>query len=92
MAVAKFWIHISPDEQLKRFKERERVVYKQFKITEEDWRNRKKMPAYREAVEEMLARCTAPDATWTVVAGNDKRFARVQILRAIADRLERALG
>ncbi len=92
MAVAKFWIHISADEQLKRFKERERVVYKQFKITNDDWRNRKKMPAYREAVEEMLARCTAPDASWTVVAGNDKRFARVQILRAIADRLERALG
>ncbi|MCE9600882.1 MAG: polyphosphate:AMP phosphotransferase [Gemmatimonadetes bacterium] len=92
MAVAKFWIHISADEQLKRFKERERVVYKRFKITDEDWRNRKRMPAYREAVEEMLARCTAPDATWTVVAGNDKRFARVQILRAIADRLERALG
>ena len=91
VAVAKFWIHISADEQLKRFKERERVVYKQFKITAEDWRNREKMPAYREAVEEMLARCTAPDATWTVVAGNDKRFARVQILRAIADRLERAL-
>lgn len=92
MAVAKFWIHISAEEQLKRFKERERVVYKQFKITDEDWRNRKKMPAYREAVEEMLARCTTPDATWTVVAGNDKRFARVQILRTIAERIERALG
>ena len=91
-AVAKFWIHISADEQLKRFKERERVVYKQFKITNDDWRNRKKMPAYRVAVEEMLARCTAPDASWTVVAGNDKRFARVQILRAIAERVERALG
>ncbi len=91
MAVAKFWIHISPEEQLKRFKERERVVYKQFKITDDDWRNRKKMPAYREAVEEMLARCSAPEAPWTVVAGNDKRFARVQILRAIAERLERAL-
>ena len=91
MAVAKFWIHISPDEQLKRFKERERVAYKQFKITDEDWRNRKKMPAYREAVEEMLTRCEAPAAPWTVVAGNDKRFARVQIVRAIADRIERAL-
>ena len=68
------------------------IPHKHWKINDEDWRNRKKMPAYREAVEEMLARCTAPDATWTVVAGNDKRFARVQILRAIADRLERALG
>jgi polyphosphate:AMP phosphotransferase len=91
MAVAKFWIHVSPAEQLKRFKERARVPYKRYKITDEDWRNRKKMPAYREAVEEMLARCTAPAAPWTVVAGDDKRFARVQILRAVADRVERAL-
>ena len=91
MAVGKFWIHISADEQLKRFKERERVAYKQYKITDEDWRNRKKMPAYTEAVEEMLDRCNAPTAPWTVVAGNDKRFARVQILRAVADRIEQAL-
>lgn len=86
-ALAKFWIHISPDEQLKRFKERERVEWKQYKITDEDWRNRKKMPAYREAVEEMLTRCSPPDAPFTVVAGNDKRFARVQILRTIVQRL-----
>ncbi len=92
MAVAKFWIHISPEEQLKRFKERERVAYKRFKITDDDWRNRKQLPAYREAVEEMLARCESPAAPWTVVAGNDKRFARVQILRTIAERVERALG
>lgn len=92
MAVAKFWIHISPEEQLKRFKERERVAYKRFKITDDDWRNRKKLPAYRAAVEEMLARCESPAAPWTVVAGNDKRFARVQILRSIAERMERALG
>ncbi|MBX7119636.1 MAG: hypothetical protein K1X31_11600, partial [Gemmatimonadaceae bacterium] len=92
MALGKFWIHISPDEQLRRFRERERVVWKRHKITDEDWRNRKKQPAYREAVEEMLQRCEAPSAPWTVVAGNDKRFARVQILRAVADRLARALG
>jgi polyphosphate:AMP phosphotransferase len=92
MVLAKFWIHISPEEQLKRFKERERVAYKRFKITDDDWRNRKKLPAYREAVEEMLARCESPSAPWTVVAGNDKRFARVQILRTIAERIERAIG
>ena len=91
IAVAKFWIHVSPAEQLRRFKERERVAYKRHKITPEDWRNRKRMPAYRAAVEEMLARCDAPEAPWTVVAGDDKRFARVQIVRVIADRLERAL-
>ena len=91
-ALAKFWIHISPEEQLKRFKERQRVPWKQFKITDEDWRNREKMPAYREAVEEMLERCSPADAPWTLVAGNDKRFARVQIVRTIVERLEAALG
>jgi AMP-polyphosphate phosphotransferase len=90
-ALAKFWIHISPEEQLKRFKERERVAWKQHKITDEDWRNRKKMPAYREAVEEMLTRCSPTEAPITVVAGNDKRFARVQILQTIVARLGAAV-
>lgn len=91
-ALAKFWLHVSPDEQLKRFKERQRVPWKHHKITAEDWRNRKKIPAYREAVEEMLARCSPAEAPFTVVAGNDKRFARVQILQTIVDRLSRTLG
>lgn len=90
-ALGKFWIHISPAEQLKRFKERQRVAWKQHKITDEDWRNRKKLPAYKAAVDEMLARNSPSEAPFTVVAGNDKRFARVQILRTIVDRLERAL-
>ncbi len=91
LALAKFWIHISAAEQLKRFRERERVPWKRHKITDEDWRNRKKAPAYREAVEEMVARCSPAGAPWTLVAGNDKRHARVQILRTIVQRLERAL-
>jgi polyphosphate kinase 2 (PPK2 family) len=90
-ALAKFWIHVSPEEQLKRFKERERVPWKHHKITDDDWRNRKKMPAYKEAVEEMLTRCSPPEAPFTVVAGNDKRFARVQILRTVVERLSAAL-
>lgn len=90
-ALGKFWIHISPAEQLKRFKERQRVAWKRHKITDEDWRNRKKLPAYKAAVDEMLARCSPSEAPFTVVAGNDKRFARVQILRTIVERLERAL-
>jgi polyphosphate:AMP phosphotransferase len=90
-ALGKFWIHISAAEQLKRFRERERVAWKQHKITDEDWRNRKKAPAYREAVEEMVARCSPAGAPWTIIAGNDKRHARVQILRTIVTRLERAL-
>ena len=91
MTVAKFWLHVSADEQLKRFKERQRVVWKQHKITDDDWRNRKKRPAYREAVEEMLARCSPPTAPWTVVPANDKRFARVMILRTVVERLTETL-
>lgn len=91
VVLLKFWIHISAKEQLKRFRERESVQWKAHKITPDDWRNRKKMPAYREAVEEMVARCSPPEAPWTLVAGNDKRFARVQIVRTIVERLEAAL-
>jgi polyphosphate:AMP phosphotransferase len=91
MALAKFWIHVSPAEQLKRFKERQRVAWKHHKITPEDWRNRKQRPAYTAAVEEMLTRCSPADAPWTVVAGNDKRCARVQILRHVIERLTRVL-
>lgn len=91
VVLAKFWIHISPDEQLQRFKERETVAYKRYKITDEDWRNRKKWPAYQRAVEDMVARCDTAHAPWTIVAGNDKKFARVQILKTIVGRLEDAL-
>jgi polyphosphate:AMP phosphotransferase len=89
--VNKFWIHISPDEQLRRFKERETVSYKQYKITAEDWRNRKKWSAYAAAVNDMVARCSTEYAPWTLVAGNDKKFARVQILRTVVERLEEKL-
>lgn len=90
-ALGKFWIHVSADEQLRRFKERQRVAWKRHKITAEDWRNREKRPAYTAAVDEMLARCSPAEAPFTVVAGNDKRFARVQILETVIARLERAL-
>ena len=89
--LCKFWIHISPDEQLRRFKERQTVAYKQYKITEEDWRNRDKWPAYQRAADEMFARCSTEFAPWTLVAGNDKKFARIQILKTIVKRLEAAL-
>jgi len=91
MTVAKFWLQVSAAEQLKRFKERQRVAWKQHKITDEDWRNRKQMPAYRDAVEEMLARCSPPASPWTVVPANDKRFARVTILRTVVQRLTETL-
>ncbi len=89
--VHKFWIHISPEEQLRRFKERQTVSYKQFKITDEDWRNREKWPDYAQAVDDMVARTNTTVAPWTLVSGNDKKFARVQIVRTVAQRLEELL-
>ena len=79
IVLCKFWIHISPEEQLRRFKERETVAYKRYKITDEDWRNRKKWDDYRLAVNDMVTRCSTEYAPWTLVAGNDKKSARVQI-------------
>ena len=89
--VNKFWVHISPEEQLRRFRERQRIGYKQYKITEEDWRNREKWPAYASAVDDMVARTCTKFAPWTLVAGNDKKFARVQILKTLVKRLEAEL-
>jgi len=89
--VAKFWLHISPEEQLRRFKERERVSFKNYKITPEDWRNREKWPAYEAAVEEMLARTDTDVAPWTVVPATDKRMARITVLKTLGRQLEEAL-
>ncbi|HTZ22201.1 MAG TPA: polyphosphate:AMP phosphotransferase [Opitutaceae bacterium] len=91
IVVNKFWVHISPDEQLRRFKERQTVSYKQYKITDEDWRNRQKWDAYKLAVSDMVTRCSTEYAPWTLVAGNDKKFARIQILKTVVQRLEEAL-
>ncbi len=88
--LAKFWLHLSPAEQLRRFKERQTVAYKRHKITDEDWRNRKKWPDYRRAVDEMVARCSTEFAPWTLVAGDDKRHARIQILKTVVGRLRAA--
>ncbi len=91
MVVNKFWLHISPAEQLRRFKERQTVAYKRYKITEEDWRNRKQWDDYKVAVNEMIARCGTKNAPWTIVAANDKRYARIQILKTIVKRLQAVL-
>ena len=89
--VLKFWIHISPEEQLKRFEERQKQPHKQHKITEEDWRNRDKWHDYELAVDEMVAHTSTYHAPWTIVAGNDKRFARIQILKTFCRNMEEAL-
>jgi polyphosphate:AMP phosphotransferase len=90
--LVKYWLHVSPEEQLERFRSRETTPWKMYKITDEDWRNREKRPAYEEAVNEMLARTSTEFAPWTLVAADDKRHARVQVIETFCDRLEAGLG
>lgn len=89
--VIKFWLQISKEEQLKRFKEREKIEFKRFKITDEDWRNREKWDDYHQAVCDMVDRTSTGEAPWTLVEANDKNFARVKVLRTICERIEAAL-
>ena len=89
--VLKFWLHIDKDEQERRFKERQADPMKQWKITDEDWRNREKWDRYEEAVNEMLVRTSTTYAPWIVVEGNDKRYARVKVLRTVVDALEKKI-
>ncbi len=83
--LAKFWIHISREEQLRRFEERKAIGYKAWKLTDEDWRNREKWEAYEEAVEEMLVKTSTVTAPWTVVEGNDKYWARAKVLAKVVE-------
>ena len=81
--LAKFWIHISRDEQLRRFKERQKSGYKAWKLTGEDWRNRAKWGVYERAVNDMLLKTSTRTAPWTLIEGNDKYWARVKILSSL---------
>ena len=89
--VVKFWLAISSAEQLRRFRARKEIAWKRFKITAEDWRNRKKWPAYERAVEDMVARTSTDVAPWNVVASDDKLFSRVEVLRLLCKSLEERL-
>ncbi|HEU4599594.1 MAG TPA: UDP-galactose-lipid carrier transferase [Solirubrobacterales bacterium] len=86
--IAKFWLHVSSKEQLKRFEAREKDPLKSWKLTDEDWRNREKRRLYAEAVEEMLARTDQPQAPWVVVGAESKRFARVEVMRSVNAAIE----
>jgi polyphosphate kinase 2 (PPK2 family) len=86
---AKFWLHISAEEQLRRFERRQTDPLKAWKITDEDWRNREKRPQYVEAVEEMLARTDVLAAPWILVEGESKRFARVKVMESVIEQIER---
>jgi polyphosphate:AMP phosphotransferase len=89
--LVKFWMHITKDEQLRRFRDRRRTEHKRWKITDEDWRNRVRWSDYTLAVNEMVARTSTRVAPWTLIEGNDKNFARIKVIKTLADRLERRL-
>jgi len=91
MVICKFWLHISPQEQMRRFKSRECDPYRSYKLTEEDWRNRAKWDVYQAAVEEMLERTSTAAAPWTVVEANDKLYARVKTVKTVVTAIEEAL-
>jgi polyphosphate kinase 2 (PPK2 family) len=91
MIIIKFWLHISPDEQLKRFKAREGDPLKRWKLTDEDWRNRDKRAAYDQAVEDMVARTHHDKGRWTLIEGESKRYARVKVVETAIQEIERGM-
>jgi AMP-polyphosphate phosphotransferase len=92
IVLVKCWVHITFDEQLRRFKEREKTRHKQWKLTAEDWRNRAKWLDYEQAVNDMVERTSTRHAPWTLVEGNDKNFTRLKVLRTVCDRIEERGG
>ena len=92
MILVKFWLEVSPEEQLKRFEARAKDPLKQWKLTEEDWRNREKRPAYDAAVEDMVRRTDTGWAPWHLVEGDSKRWARVKVVETVVARVEEALA
>lgn len=88
----KFWLNITRDEQLRRFEDRKNDKLRSWKLTDEDWRNREKWDLYEDAVNEMLQKTSTLHAPWTIVEGNDKRYARVKVLATLVERLGKALN
>jgi len=84
----KFWMHLSDEEQLRRFERRERIPLKRWKLTDDDWRNREKRPQYLEAVEDMLERTSHEASSWQLVEGDSKRWARVKVLETTIAEIE----
>lgn len=89
--MCKFWLHISPEEQLRRFEERAKVPWKKHKITDEDWRNRERWDEYKAAIDDMVAHTSTQYAPWTLVPGNDKKYARINILETLTSALKNNL-
>ena len=91
MVLAKFWLQIDPEEQLRRFEAREETPYKKYKLTSEDYRNRGKWDEYAAAADEMIARTSTGAAPWTLVSSQDKRWARIRVLETVCDALQARL-
>ena len=91
MILVKLWLHVSEDEQLKRFKRRKKDPLRAWKLTEEDWRNREQRPAYLEAVEEMLERTDHVHSRWHAVEADSKRYARVKVIETVIAEAERGM-
>jgi polyphosphate kinase 2 (PPK2 family) len=87
----KFWLHIDPDEQMRRFTARQNDPLKHHKITADDWRNRERWASYEAAVDEMLAKTNTPHAPWLIVESNQKKYARIKVMQAVTDALHEAL-
>jgi polyphosphate kinase 2 (PPK2 family) len=91
MVIVKFWLQISREEQLRRFRDRERDPFRSYKLTPDDWRNRARWSDYTAAVEEMVARTSTRDAPWTLVEADDKHYARVKVVKTLCAAVARAL-
>ena len=89
--MVKFWLHVSEEEQLKRFQEREGDPLKRWKLTDDDWKNRAKRPLYMEALEDMFARTDHPQARWQLVEAESKRYARVKVIETVNAEIERGM-
>src|SRR4051794_22423256 len=88
MILIKFWMHVSPEEQLRRFEDRANDPLRAWKLTDEDWRNREKRKDYEDAVEEMLDRTDRPNARWHIIAGDNKRYARAKVVEKVCHTLD----
>ena len=88
----KFWMHLSEEEQLKRFEARASEPLKRWKLTDEDWRNREKRGLYEQAVEDMFKKTSTDHAPWTIIPGENKRYARVAVIEAVIEAMERGMS
>jgi polyphosphate kinase 2 (PPK2 family) len=91
MILVKIWIHVSAEEQMKRFERRRDDPLKRWKLTDQDWHNRAKRDAYLEAIDDMLSRNDQPRAPWSLIEGESKRYARVRVVETVIERIEEGM-